>query len=126
MVGAPFPVLVGQVDSVGNEVGGIRTVELEVPIATYFPWNLRRGMAGDSTELARIIGTWIPFPRSVADRAAAQDPRPAIATAYPDRAGYLARVRRAAEGLVGRRMLLADDVERAVGRAAATWDWIAR
>ena len=125
-VGAPYPVLVGRVDSVGNEVGGIRTIELEVPLATYFPWNLRRGMAGDSTELARIIGTWIPFPRTLADRATARDPRPAIATIYPDRDGYLARVRRAATGLVNRRMLLADDVERAVGRAAATWDWIAR
>src|SRR5437764_9030083 len=34
-VGAPFPVLVPQVDSDGNERSGVRLPELTVPLATY-------------------------------------------------------------------------------------------
>ncbi len=122
-VGTPFPVLVPQVDSLANEVGGIRSVELEVPLASYLPWNLRRGQPGDTAEMTRILGTYLPLPRTDAERAAANDPRPSIASRYPNRPAYLAEARRAAERLVKRRMLLREDVERAVARAAAQWDW---
>ncbi len=122
-VGAPFPVLVPQVDSLANEVGGVRSVELEVPLASYLPWNLRKGQPGDTTEMTRILGTYLPLPRTEAERAAANDPRPSIASRYPNRTAYIVAARRAAEGLVRRRMLLRDDVERAVTRAGAQWDW---
>ncbi len=123
VVGAPFPVLVPQVDSLANEVGGFRTVELEAPLASYLPWNLRKGQPGDTAEMTRILGTFLPLPRTEAERAAANDPRPSIASRYPNRTAYLTAARRAAEGLVKRRMLLRDDVERAVARAGAQWDW---
>lgn len=122
-VGAPFPVLVPQVDSLANEVGGVRSVEIEAPLASYLPWNLRWGQPGDTAEMTRILGTYLPLPRTEAERTAANDPRPSIASRYPNRTAYLAAARRAAEGLVTRRMLLQDDVERAVARAGAQWDW---
>jgi hypothetical protein len=62
--------------------------------------------------------------RTEAERRAARDPRPSISALYPDRTAYLARARAAAEALVTRRMLLAEDVERAVAGAEAQWDWI--
>jgi hypothetical protein len=124
-VGAPFPVLVPQVDALANEVGGIRSVELEAPLASYLPWNLRRGQPGDTNETTRILGTYLPLPRTDAERSAARDPRPSLASRYRGRDGYLAAVRRAAANLVRRRMLLAGDVDRAVARAAAQWDWTA-
>src|SRR5207247_4584704 len=37
-VGTPFPTLVPQVDPLGNELGGVRGVELLAPLATYTPW----------------------------------------------------------------------------------------
>ena len=110
-------------DSLANEVGGVRTVELEAPLASYLPWNLRRGQPGDTTELTRILGTYLPLPRTEAERAAAHDPRPSVASLYRNREDYLARARRAANELVKRRMLLPGDAERAVARAAAQWDW---
>jgi hypothetical protein len=125
-LGPPFPSLVAQVDQLGNEIGGIRTVELEAPLASYLPWNLRKGLPGDTTELTRILGTLLPLPRTEAERRTARDPRPSIASRYPSREAYLARARKAAESLVERRMLLRRDVERAVARAAATWDWVAQ
>lgn len=125
VLGPPFPAFVAQVDSLGNEVGGIRSVELEAPLASYLPWNLRKGLPGDSTELTRILGTYLALPRTEAERRAARDPRPSIASLYRDRGDYLARARRAATALVARRMLRSEDVDRAVARAGAHWDWIA-
>ena len=123
-VGEAYPALVPEVDSLGNEVGGVRTLELEAPLATYLPWNLRKGLPGDTTELVRILGTYLPLPRTDAERRAAGDPRPSLASLYPNRAAYLDRARRMAAKLVGERMLLAEDVNRALERAAAEWDWI--
>jgi hypothetical protein len=123
-VDRPFPALVPQVDSLGNETGGVRSVELEAPLASYLPWNLRKGQPGDTAELSRIVGTYLPLARTEAERRAASDPRPSLAALYADRTVYLARARRAAEALVARRMLLAEDVERAVANAEAQWDWI--
>src|SRR5579859_443019 len=40
-VGKPFPVLVPQCDANGNDLGGVRLPELQVPLATYTGWNLR-------------------------------------------------------------------------------------
>ena len=45
-LGKPFPPLVSQVDALGNEIGGVRNVELRVPLATYTPWNLRIVLIG--------------------------------------------------------------------------------
>ncbi len=75
--------------------------------------------------MTRILGTFLPLPRTEADREAARDPRPSLASLYRNREAYLARAREAAGELVKRRMLLPADVERAVARAAAQWDWIA-
>lgn len=120
----PFPVLVPQVDSLGNELGGMRSIELEAPLASYLSWNLRRGQPGDTTELSRILGSYLALPLDPQARAAARDPRPAITALYPSRDAYLGRVRRVADDLVTRRMLLRDDVDRAVRRAAEHWDWL--
>jgi hypothetical protein len=124
-LGKPFPSLVPQVDSLGNEVGGVRSVELEAPLASYLTWNLRKGLPGDTTELTRILGTYLPLPRTEADRAAAHDPRPSLAALYPSREAFLARARQAAHALVAKRMLRAEDLERAVARAVEQWDWLA-
>ncbi|MGE0555044.1 MAG: alpha/beta hydrolase domain-containing protein [Gemmatimonadales bacterium] len=123
-LGEPYPALVPQVDSLGNELGGVRTVELEVPLASYPTWNLRVGLPGDTRELTRILGSYLPLPRTEAERKAARDPRPSIASLYPSREAFLARARSVAERLVRERVLLADDVDRVVGRAAAQWDWV--
>src|SRR5207237_769616 len=67
--GAPCPALVPQVDAFGNELGGVRGVELLVPLATYTPWNLRTGYPASTDELVDFLGTWVPLPRTAADAA---------------------------------------------------------
>ena len=84
-LGAPYAVRVPQVDSLGNDVGGIRAVELEAPLATYFPWQLRHGAPAGADRLTSFQGTFVPLPRTPAERAATRDPRPSIADLYPSR-----------------------------------------
>ncbi|MGH7324681.1 MAG: alpha/beta hydrolase domain-containing protein [Candidatus Rokuibacteriota bacterium] len=125
-VGPAFPSLVPQVDASGNELGGVRALELQVPLATYAPWSLRVGMAEPRDELVDFVGTWIPFQRTAAERRAAGDPRPSIADLYASRAAYLRAAASAAAELVRARLLLPEDVARVMRRADATWDVIER
>jgi len=122
-VGAPYAIRVAQVDSIGNDLGGIRSVEARVPLATYFPWQLRSGAASD--RLASFAGTFVPLPRTEAERASAHDPRPSIERLYcGDRDRFLSRVEAAAAELVAERLLLVEDEPAARARMAATWDWV--
>ena len=123
-IGAPYALRVSQADSIGNDLGGIRSVEERVPLATYFPWQLRTGAASD--RLVSFRGTFVPLPRTEAERAQTGDPRPSIEKLYGNREEFLARVDTAAAELVSERFLLDEDVSAARERMAATWDWIER
>jgi hypothetical protein len=123
-VGAPYAVRVPQVDSLGNDLGGIRSVELRAALATYFPWQLRLGAPAGTDRLASFQGTFVPLPRTEAERARTGDPRPSIERLYGTRAAYLDRVDAAARELVAERLLLAEDAAAAHARLASTWDWI--
>jgi hypothetical protein len=124
---AAYPSLVPQVDGLGNELGGVRGVELRVPLATYLPWNLRgEGAPGSPEELTDFTGTWIPMSPDESSRTSRGDSRPSIRALYPSRAAYVNRVRLAAGNLAGEGFLLAVDVATVVMRAEAMWDWIHR
>jgi len=125
-LGAPYTVLVPRVDSLGNDLGGIRSVELHAPLATYFPWQLRLGLPAGTDRLVSFAGTFVPLPRTEAERASRGDPRPSIERLYGSRDAYLTSVDAAARSLVAQRFMLPDDVSAAHARMAATWDWIAQ
>src|SRR5262249_62050234 len=62
--------LVTQVDADGNDLGGIRNVFVQVPIATYTGWNLfNRSFFEDG--FCTLQGSFIPFARTKAERLAA-------------------------------------------------------
>jgi hypothetical protein len=123
-VGRAFPTLVPQVDSIGNELGGIRGVELMAPLATYAPWSLRLGYSGPRDELLDFVGTYVPLATNAEERARTGDPRPAISERHESKSEYLLEAKRAAEELVAAGTLLREDVDRALVRAQAHWDWI--
>ena len=86
-----------------------------MPLGTYTGWNL--GRAGRYEDgFCSLTGSFIPFARTRAERAAA-DPRPALEERYPTRDAYVAAVRRAAEALVAQRFLLRDDATALVAEA---------
>jgi hypothetical protein len=114
--GKEYPVLVPKVDRDGNEIGGVRAVALQVPLATHAGWNLRaKGFIED--ELCYLNGQFVPFARTREEREKSGDPRLSIEERYKDPADYVQRVSRAARNLVDERFLLPDDADRIVGEA---------
>ncbi|HJT87829.1 MAG TPA: alpha/beta hydrolase domain-containing protein, partial [Bryobacteraceae bacterium] len=124
VLGAPYTVLVPQVDADGNDVGGVRLPEIAVPLGTFTGWNVRLPELRSLHFLAGLIGSFEPFPKTRAERRKSGDARRSIAERYAGRQDYLERVRGAAQALVRERLLLAGDVPAVMERAAAMWDAI--
>jgi hypothetical protein len=122
VVGAPYTVLVPRSDSLGNDLGGIRSVELRVPLATYLPWQLRTVPPTD--RLVSFQGTFVPLPRTDAERRSRGDSRPSLERLYPSRDAFLSSVDGATQALVAERFLLPEDRAVARDRMASTWDWV--
>jgi Alpha/beta hydrolase domain len=121
-VGEPFPVLVPQVDPDGNERSGIHLPEIAVPLATYTGWNLRDPSIGAPTERVSFEGSYLPFPRTAAEREKTGDPRMSIAERYSSREDYLSRYEKAVDALVKARWVLKEDREPLLGRGSVEWD----
>jgi len=123
-LGPAYPSLVSQVDSLGNEEAGIRTLETRVPLATYMPWNLRIGAARNADELTNFFGSVVPLPATPAEKRATGDPRPAATALYPSRDAYLDEARAAADAMIEEGVLLPADRETMIERADAIWEWV--
>ena len=118
--GRPFGVRVPQVDRDGNEVAGIRMPEVVAPLGTFTGWRYRQRGATDA--LVGLDGMWVPFARDEDEREG--DSRLSIAQRYGSREAYLGCVAQAARELVGERLMLREDVDLALERAGAMYDWI--
>jgi len=121
-VGAPYRTYVSAVDADGNELAGIRPVEILAPVATFTGWNPRHADQGAPGDLMSMMGTTLAFARTKAAREANGDPRLSIAERYPSRAAFLEKTREVAQKLVAARHLLAEDIEAIVERAGLRWD----
>ncbi len=112
-------VLVPKIDEDGNDVDGVRSVALQAPLGTYLGWNLRA--AGHSEgDLCGNTGAFIPFASSKAERLTFGDSRRSLEERYGSHEGYVAAVKKAAESLVQRRLMLSEDVVGAVAIANAS------
>jgi hypothetical protein len=118
-----YVVYVPKVDGDGMAAGGVRMPIIAAPKATYTGWNPRAEGYG-STAFCALQGGVLPFAETRAARIAAADPRPSLEERYATADAYVAAVRRAAEDLVRRRLMLAEDVEPQVQAARA--DTLAR
>jgi hypothetical protein len=105
---ATYGVLEPQVDADGNDIGGIRSVFVEAPIGTYTGWNLNRKDRFENG-MCNLQGSFIPFAATRAEREAAGDPRLSLEERYPSADVYRTRFESAADALVQRRLLLAED-----------------
>jgi hypothetical protein len=120
--GEPYPVLVPSVNEDGNEVSGLLTPELAVPLATYTGWRLFHPSVGPSDGLILNQGSYIPFPASVSERESADDPRWSIEERYGDRSEFLGLVAEYATTLIAEGYLLAEDLSAIVQDAGDHWD----
>jgi hypothetical protein len=122
--GAPYGTRVPAPDADGNDRGGVRLIELQVPLGTRTGWNGRAPETGFAWATARWDGSFVPFARTQAERQAAHDPRPSLQERYATREDFEARVREAARRQIDAGFLLPEDEERAVSENVALYDRI--
>jgi hypothetical protein len=120
--GEAFPVLVPQVDADGNERDGVRLPEITVPLATYASWNLRDPSIGAPDQRVSFEASYIPFPKTAAERKKLRDPRKSIAERYTGREDYLSRYTQALDQLVKQHWILEEDRSAMLLRAGQEWD----
>jgi len=114
--GKEYAVLVPQVDADGNDLPGIRTPHIEVPLATFTGWNLRLPGCAER-DLASLNGSYLPFAKTAAQRQGSGDVRPSLQERYRSRAQYVRAIALAAQRLVEQRLLLEEDADRYVALA---------
>ena len=115
--GKSYTVLVPRTDVDGNDIAGVRQPSIEVPVATYTGWALRRAPFAEGEDCA-LTGQYIPFTVTRTERLAKGDPRLSLEERYRDHAHYVALVARAADRLVRQRLLLDEDAVAMIVEAA--------
>jgi hypothetical protein len=123
-VGQPFAVLVPQTDADGNDLGGVRLPELQVPLATYTGWNLRDPSIGAADLRVSFLGSFIPLARTAAEREKSGDPRLSVAERYASREQYIGKFAEAAMRLIQDRFLLREDLAAVLERGQREWNEI--
>ena len=112
----PFPFLVPQVDETGNEIAGIRSPELAVPLATHAGWNPYSPIASQ--------GSYTPLARTRSEREAAGDSRLSVEERYASREAYLGLVAGEALSLIEDGYLLGSDLPAILQNAGKHWDYV--
>ena len=124
--GTPLPLLVSQVDKDGNELGGLRLPDVMAPLATTAGWNFRKAAIGGTHLLYPLLGSYVPFAATKAERERTRDPRLSIEERYQSRDQYLKQVQDAAASLVKEGYVLAEDVPAIVKHAGEHWDLLVK
>ena len=122
VVGSAFPSLVPQVDADGNDLGGVRIPEMQVPVATTTGWNLRDPATGFAGYRVSFIGSYDPFPATQAERKKTHDPRRSLAGRYGSKDHYMALYTRAALEQIRAGFLLPGDLAAVLERGSKEWD----
>lgn len=111
-MGPPFGVLVPQVDADGNDLGGLKTPQVAVPLAAHTGWNLRSHAIGAPEEMFSMTGSYFPFPQEE------------VKKRYQNKAAYLEKVRAAARKLAAGGYLLERDLPRVEEVSSREWDFV--
>lgn len=111
-----LPGLVPKVDADGNEIAGVASVLHQAPLGTYTGWNVfAEGFSKGKN--CGLVGGYIPFAKTKAERLAAGDSRLSLEERYGTHEGYVAVVRSAAARMVRGRYLLQEDADRLIAEA---------
>lgn len=118
--GTEYVVMVPKTDADGNDMAGVKPVEVAVPLATYTGWDLRSKPWAENED-CEGGGQFIPFPSTRVERQSTGDPRLSIEERYTSFADYRDRVHGYVDELIERRLLLPEDEAALKGRLATQW-----
>jgi hypothetical protein len=118
----PYKPLIPTIDEYANELGGIRNIEIRVPLATYTPWSLRYGLSS-SGEMDDFQGLFIPLPKEKINRTT-RDMRMDFISTYKDKEDYLHKIDLELSNLVEERFLIEEDKPALKKHCIALWDWV--
>jgi hypothetical protein len=107
------------VDADGNEPSGVASVLHQAPLGSYLGWNVTAAGFNKGSNCG-LVGGYVPFAKSKAERMAAGDPRLSLEERYGSHEKYVAAVRAAAARLVHDRFLLQEDADRLIAEADAS------
>jgi hypothetical protein len=114
--GPSYSIYVPASNADGLNVGGVRPLEIRVPVGTHTGWNVRaKEFRGPN--MCPLTGSFVPFAATADARAAAGDPRKSLQERYGSHDGYVNAVREQAKALVAERFLLEEDAARFVKQA---------
>ncbi len=114
-----YTVLVPRSDRDGNDRGTLLPAEVAVPLGTYTGWNLRRKEFGADGSLASLLGSYIPFAKTRAERQKSGDPRPSLEERYGGFDAYRKRFADNYRRMVENGALLREDAERLIAEREA-------
>ncbi|MDR3447945.1 MULTISPECIES: alpha/beta hydrolase domain-containing protein [unclassified Dyella] len=124
VAGRPYGVKVPAPDADGTDAGGLRPVEVRIPLGTYTGWNQREASTGFGWALDRFEGSFQPFARTEVERKVSGDTRPSLEARYASRADFIEKTRAAAKQAVAEHLLLAEDEARVVDAQTGLYDRI--
>src|SRR5439155_24711319 len=125
-IGPHFSLRLTAVDADGNARAGMRLPDIAVPLATPAGWNYRDASTGAPDRLAGEIGSYIPFPRTRAERTRTRDPRLSIEERYRILDDDVVKVAAASLALVTSGYVLAEDVVDLLRDEIEVYDWRTR
>jgi hypothetical protein len=101
-------------DRDGNALGGVRLPDIAVPTGTNV------GQNQPQTFTCMLVGSFLPFAATKAERERGGDTRPSLEERYHGRDDYVNQIRIAARDLMAQGFLLSDDAAVIVQEAAST------
>ena len=107
--GASYQVFLPRADVDGNDVEGVKQMEVRVPLGTNTGWNVRT--APRAPDLCGLTGGYFPFATTQAERLAAGDTRRSLKERYGSPAGLIKATDAAADLLVKQRFMLPEDAQ---------------
>ncbi len=126
-LGPLWPVLVPAAGKDGNELGGLRTPHVSVPVASYIGWNYPSATydGAATTTIASLSGGWLPFCATRAERKSRGDSRKSLDMLYKSRGDYLDKLHKACDELVGQGLMFGEDIGMVLEQGGAMYDFVA-
>ena len=115
--GDSYRVFVPRADADGNDIRGVRQMEVRVPLGSNIGYNVR--IAPRSPDLCGLASAYVPFAQTQAERVASGDSRLSVKERYGSQAAFIAAVDKATQRLMKKGFMLAEDAAVYQNRARA-------